>query len=149
MEVWFAGDSEIRCAIQDVKDAVANLGEYYVGVVSLMPGMTRVELIDQGSDFVTIETNEGLMKRSKISSLVDADSVAVEFDEEYQAGSKVTATSHFLHEFSTASSGVTHRLIISDLRASGFLGFFYRRFGSSRMGKAFLNAHRTYFEAKR
>jgi len=69
-------------------------GEHYVEVIRLMPGMTSVELLGQGPDSVTIRTNEGLMKRTNISKRVGADAVVVEFDEEYEAGSMVTATSH-------------------------------------------------------
>ena len=102
MSVWFEGSNEIECNIQQVKHALENLGEHYVGVISLMPGLTSVELVEQGSDFVTIKTNEGLMKRTNISKRIEAESVVVEFDEEYQAGSKVTAKSHFLDEFTTS-----------------------------------------------
>lgn len=35
---------------------------------------------------------------------------------------------------------------MSDVEASGLLGFFYRRFGSKKMGNAFLAAYRSYFE---
>ena len=32
-------------------------GEYFVAVVSLMPGLSEVELVEQGESFVTIRTN--------------------------------------------------------------------------------------------
>ena len=113
-----------------------------------MPGMTSVELVDQGSDSVTIRTNEGLMKRTNISRRSEADGVAVEFDEEYEAGSKLTATSHFSESFTASGVGVTYRLTMSNVEAPGFLGFFYSRFGSSKIENAFLNAYRTYFESQ-
>ena len=53
-----------------------------------MPGLTSVELVEQGNDFVIIRTNEGLMKRTNITVQAGVESVLVEFDEEYQAGSK-------------------------------------------------------------
>jgi hypothetical protein len=87
MSVWFEGSSDIECNIQQVKTALENHGEHYGGVISLMPGLTSVEFVEQGSDFVTIRTNEGLMKRTNISKRIEAESVIVEFDEEYQAGS--------------------------------------------------------------
>lgn len=146
MAVWFEGSNEINCTIQQVKHALENLGEHYVGVVSLMPGMTSVELIEQGSDFVTIKTNEGLMKRTNISKQIEVERVVVEFDEEYQAGSKVTTNSHFFEEFTTSEAGVKHNIIISEVKASGLLGFFYRKFGSSNMGNAFLKTYKSYFE---
>ena len=148
MSVWFEGTNEIEFNIEDVKQAIDDLGEHYVGVVGCMPGLTNVELIDQTSDSVTIKTNEGKMNRTNISVRVEAETVSIELDEEYQAGSKITTRSHFLDEFTTSGTGVNHRLVISDVEASGFLGFFYRRFGSSKMGKAFLTAYRTYFDTR-
>ena len=146
MSVWFEGSSEIECNIQQVKRALENLGEHHVGVISLMPGLTSVELVEQGSDFVIIRTNEGLMKRTSITKRIEAESVIVEFDEEYQAGSKITTKSHFLHEFTTSDTGVKHRITIGDVEASGLLGFFYRTFGRSNTGSAFLKSYKTYFE---
>ena len=146
MSVWFEGNIEIDCTIQQVKHALENHGEHYVGVVSLMPGMTSVEFVEQGRDFVTIRTNEGLMKRTSISKRIEAESVIVEFDEEYEAGSKVTTKSHFLDEFTSSDSGVKHRTVISGVEASGLLGFFYRKLGRSNIGNAFLASYKTYFE---
>jgi hypothetical protein len=111
-----------------------------------MPGLTSVALVEQGNDFVTIRTNEGLMKRTNISKRIEAGSVVVEFDEEYQAGSMVTANSHYLDEFTTSGTGVKHRTVFSDVEAPGLLGFFYRNFGKSSIGKAVLNSYKTYFE---
>ena len=82
MSVWFEGNSEIECTLQQVKQALENHGEHYVGIISLMPGLTSVELVEQGSDFVTIKTNEGLMKRRNISKHLETKRVIVEFDEE-------------------------------------------------------------------
>ena len=146
MSVWFEGSNEIECSIQQVKHALENQGEHYVGVISFMPGLTSVELVEQGSDFVTIKTNEGLMKRTDISKRVEAESVVVEFDEEYQAGSRVTAKSHYLDEFTTSATGVKHRTVMSDVKAPGLLGFFYRTFGKSSIGNASLKSYKTYFE---
>jgi len=143
MTLWFEGDGEIECTIEQVKDAYANHGEHFVAVVSLLPGLTSVELLDQGSDSVTIRTNEGLMKRTSIAKRIEAERVAVEFDEEYRAGSRVTVTSHYRDEFTTSGSGVKHRLLISDVEAPGLLGFFYKRFGASKMGKTHLAASKT------
>lgn len=146
MSLWFEGDGEIGCTIQQVADAFEDPSEVFLGVVGLMPGMTSVELVDGQSDSVTIRTNEGLMTRTNISKSVDADRVVVEFDEKYEAGSKVTATSHFVHEFTTSSGGVAHQLVMSDVEAAGVLGFFYRKLGSSKIGNAFLKSYKTYFE---
>jgi len=146
--VWFEGTHEIDCNIQQVKQALDNPGELYVGVTSHMPGLTSVELVEQGTNFVTIRTNEGLMIRTNISKRIEAESVVVELDEKYEAGSKVTATSHFSDEFAASDTGVTHRLVMSDVEAPGFLGFFYRNLGSSKTGNAFLAAYKTHFESR-
>lgn len=146
MSVWFEGSREIDCDIGQVRRALENPSELYVGIVSLMPGLTSVELVEQGNDSVTIRTNEGLMKRTNISKHVETDRVVVDFYESYEAGSKVSTTSHFSEEFTTGDIGVTYRLVMSDVEAPGFLGFFYQRFGSSKTGNAFLAAYKAHFE---
>ncbi|MBT8212188.1 MAG: hypothetical protein KJN71_03475 [Acidimicrobiia bacterium] len=145
MSVWFEGSNEIECDIRDVREALEDPGTFLAGVVGRMPGITNVELVDQGADFVTIKTNEGVMKRTNIFKRFDAGGVAVELDEEYQAGSKITTTGHFSEQY-TVGDGVTHRLVISDVSAPGFLGFFYRKFGSARTGNAFLKASKDHLE---
>lgn len=62
MAVWFEGSNEVECDIQHVRDSFEDSGEHFVGVVRLFPGLTSVELVEQGRDFVNIRTNEGLMK---------------------------------------------------------------------------------------
>jgi len=146
MSVWFKGESEHDCDIGRVRNALESHGEFFVGVVSRMPGMTEVELVEQTSDAVTIRTNEGLMDRTNISKRLEDDRVVMEFDERYEAGSSVTVTSHYSHEFAQSDTGVTHRIVISDVETRGFMGFFYRRFGSSKMGTAVLTAHKAYFD---
>ena len=146
VSVWFEGSREIDCDLGQVKRALEYPGELYVGIVGLMPGLTSVELVEQGNDSVTIRTNEGLMKRTNITKSVEADSVVVSFDENYEAGSKVTTTTHFSEGFTTADTGVTYRLVMSDVEAPEFLGFFYQRFGSSKTGNAFLTAYKGHFE---
>ena len=146
MSIWFEGSCEIDCDLGHVKLAFENPGEFYNGIVERMPGLTSVELVGQGDDSVTIRTSEGLMERSNISAHIDADQVVVEFDERYAAGSKFTATSHFREEYTTRNGGVIYRLVVSDVDAPGFLGFLYRRFGSSRIGKALLQACKDHLE---
>ena len=116
------------------------------GVVGQMPGMIEVELVEEGPDWVTLRTNEGLMKRTGIIKQVEADTVVVDCDEEYAAGSRVSATSHFRNEFTRSGDGVVHRTVVSDVQAPGLLGFFYRRLGRRSMGKAFLSSYRGYLE---
>jgi hypothetical protein len=146
MSVWFEQDNEIACSIEHVKASPRDLGEQFVGVVTPMPGLTTVSLVDQGDDHVTIETFEGLMKRTNIVRNLGSDRVVLEFDEEYKAGSKVNATSHHRSTFVAGDSGVNHHLVVSDVQAPGFLGFFYRRFGSSNIGKAILASYKTNLE---
>ena len=86
------------------------------------------------------------MKRTNISKKVEGERIVVEFDEEYQAGKAVTTTSHFNDVFEKSDNGVTHRMTISNLKAPGFMGFLYRNFGSSSMGKAFLKAYKDHLE---
>jgi len=59
---WFEGTNIIDCDIQELKHVVENHDKFYVGVVGFMKGLTDVELVEKGSDFVIIKTNEGLMK---------------------------------------------------------------------------------------
>jgi len=146
MSVWFEGEGEIGCSMGDVQRALEDPGEFFVGVVGLMPGLTTVELVEQGNDSVTIRTSEGLMKRTNLRKRIERDGMVVEFDERYEAGTKVTTTSHFSDEFVTSDTGVTHRLVISGVEAPGFLGSLYRRFGSSKMGSAFLEAYKQHLE---
>lgn len=148
MAEWFEGSGEIDCTIEDVKDGIADPGQFFVGVVSRMPGLTSVELIEQTDDSVTIRTNAGLMKRTSISKTIETDRVVIELDEDYEAGSKVTAKSHFSDTFTSTHTGVRHSLVISDVSAPGFLGFFYQRFGSSKMGNAFLSSYKAYLETE-
>ncbi len=122
MSAWFEGRSDIDCDLDRVQRAFDDLGGHYVAVVGLMPGITTVELVDQGSDSVTIKTNEGLMKRTNIAKRVEADRVVVEFDEVYEAGSKVTVTSHISDHFTSDENGVAYHMVISDVEAPGTLG---------------------------
>ncbi len=146
MPVWFEGSNEIDCTIEKVKHVVEDSGEHYVGVISRMPGLKSVELLEQNDDSVVIRTNEGLMTRTNISKTIDEERVVVAFDEEYRAGLGVTTRTHFVDEFTKTGTGVRHHLVMSDLTASGVLGFFYRNFGKSKMGNAFLKSYKTYLE---
>lgn len=144
--VWFEGSNEIDCSLETLDQSLNDLGAYFVGVIRHMPSMTSVDLVDQGVDFVTIQTNEGIMKRTNITKKVEGDRVLLEFDEEYQAKKAITTSAHFLDEFVVTDKGLSHRVVISKLKASGIMGFLYRNFGSSSMGKAFLGAHKSFLE---
>lgn len=144
--IWFEGSTEITANIERVKLSLKDPGTHYAGVTRLMPGLTSVELVAQGKDFVTIKTNEGLMKRTGISIQTSEASVTVEFYEEYQAGHSITTKSHIQDQFTTSGVGISCRIRISKVEAPGFLGFFYRTFGSSSTGKAFLESYKTFFQ---
>ncbi len=148
MAVWFEGSDTLPCQVDDVARDVADLGAHFATVVARMPGLTDVELVDQGPDSVTIRTNEGTMLRTGISAGRVGDGVVLEFDEKYEAGSRVTTTAHFRHEFTPVAAGVRHRLVISDVGAGGLLGFLYRRLGSSRIGGAVLSSYRSSFQRR-
>ncbi len=146
MSIWFEGFIHIDCGIERVKESLADLGVHSVGVVSLMPGLSKVELVDSGGDFVVIETNEGVMRRTNIHVGLGVGSVVVELDEDYKAGSLVTTKSHFREEFEASDAGVEYRVVISSVETTGVLGFFYRKLGSSNTGNAFLRSCKTFLE---
>lgn len=144
---WFEGKTQIDCDLQMVKTSLADLGTHFVGVVGSMPGMSEVELLEQGEDFVTIRTNEGVMRRHNIECSVGDDEIVLRFDEVYET-SKVTGRSHFEDRYTSSNSGgVQFHSVVSDVQADGVLGFLYRRFGSRNMGKAFLSSQKKYFES--
>jgi len=58
MSVWFEGENEISCSLDHVRQAVDDTGEYFTGIVRLMPGLTSVELVEHRADALTIKTNE-------------------------------------------------------------------------------------------
>ena len=142
--VWFEDTTKINCNIHDVEMSLENVGEHFKEVISILPGMTSVELIDQGIDFVTIKTNEGIMNRTNISIVSNKGKITVDFDEEYQAGKTIKTNSHFIEEFESHDNEIRLRVEISNLKAPGFMGFFYRNFGSKNIGNAFLNAYENY-----
>ena len=139
--VWFENSIRINCNIKDVDKSLNNQGEHFKEVVGIMPGMTSVALIEQGKDFVIIKTNEGIMKRTNISIASVEGRITVEFDEEYQAGKTITTSSHFVEDFVAKENEIILHLEISKLIAPGFMGFFYRNFGSKNTGNAFLKAY--------
>jgi hypothetical protein len=144
---WFEGTTEIDCELEAVKSSVADFGAHFSGVVRSMPGIVESELLEQGDDFVTIRTNEGLMRRHNIECTVGDDEVILRFDEVYET-SKVTGESHFEDTYTGSSSGgVQFHTEVSDVRANGVLGFLYRNFGKRNMGKAFLSSQKKYFES--
>ena len=145
-EIWFEGSNEIIVGLPKIENSLGDIGQYFLGVINLMPGMTNVNMIEQGDNSVTLKTNEGIMKRTNILVEIEKDNILIEFDEEYRAGKTITTNSHFMHEFKTTAHFINHRIVISSLKAPGFMGFFYRNFGSKNIGNAFLDAHKNYLE---
>lgn len=146
MSVWFEGKNEIDCTIEQIKNGLSDIGEHFVNVTKLMPGLTSVEIVKSGDGFVTIKTNEGLMKRTKISTSIEVNIVVIEFDEEYQAGKLVNNNSHVRIEFTGVGNKTEQRTVITNQDSKGILGFFFGRFGKSSTGNAFLDSYKTYFE---
>jgi len=122
-KIWFEGAGDIQCVLKKVEESIQNIGEYYAGIVRLMPGMSQVELIESGDDFIIIQTNEGLMKRTNIHTKLEPGKIVLEFDEEYRAGKMLTTHACFLDEYTTSGDKIRHRTVISDLKAPGFMGF--------------------------
>jgi hypothetical protein len=83
--IWFEGSNEIHHTIKHLEDSLKNTGKHFTGIIDLMPGITSVELIQQGRGYVMIKTNEGLMKRTNISITADSERIVVEFDEDHHA----------------------------------------------------------------
>ena len=143
---WFEGSGKIDCSLQNLEQSLENHGSFFKGVVSCMSGISSAELLEQGQDYVIIRTNEGIMKRTNISKQTEPVGVVIEFDEEYEAGRMVTARSHYFDEFLKTENGISHRTVISEVKAPGLLGFFYRTFGSGSIGKAVLESYKAYLE---
>ena len=144
---WFEGSRIVDCNIEDIKLSIEDMGEFHKIVTSFMPGIKNVELLEQGSDYVNIRTNEGLMKRTEIKKIVEPNRVVFEFNEEYHAGRMITTNSHHSNEFSVSEKGVQQRLIISEVDAHGILGFFYRIFGSKSIGNGILDSFNHYIDS--
>ncbi len=147
MSIWFEGSNDIDCTLERVVQSLGDLGAHHLGVIGRMPGLSAVEVVEQGEDFVTLRTNEGVMTRTGISKRVEPDRVVLQLDEDYQAGRLVTTKAHFHHEFTARGEAVEHRIVISSVEAPGFLGFFYRKLGSSSIGNAFLRSTKDFLES--
>jgi hypothetical protein len=144
--VWFDGSIQINSSLKKINDSFKDIGKSHSNITKLMPGINMVELVEQGDNFVTIQTNEGIMKRKNISKNNQENKIVIEFDEEYQAGKSITTRSHHLEEYTVNDSNINYRLIISNVTASGFLGLLYRIFGKKNIGNAILKSYKTYFE---
>jgi len=143
---WFEGSGLIACSIHRLKNALEDHGKFYEGVTRNMSGITGGKLLEQGASHLRIETNEGIMNRTGIKKEFKSEVISIAFDEEYKAGKIINVRSHFLHEFTVNGAGVKHHITISDVRASGVLGFFYRIFARNNIGKILLGAHKRYLE---
>ena len=144
-KIWFKEAILIDCNIEDVNKSLSNIGEHYKKLISVYPGMTAIELIDQGNDFVSIKTNEGTMKRTNISVNKSENKIIIELDEEYIT-SAITTTSHIVEKFEKKDNEMELQIEISNHKAPGFLGFFLRNFGSKNIGNGFLDSYKKILE---
>ena len=146
-KIWFQGNNSVKCNLNMVDIQTQDMGRLFVGLVTQMSGITQAELIEQDEHSVVIKTNEGQMTRNNITKESTGDKIILEFDEEYVAGKAITSRSHYVHEFEKTEDGFRHTLTISDVKASGILGFFYKLFGSKNIGKDVLKSVESYFLA--
>ena len=144
-KIWFQKSTMIDCHLDDVNMSIENLGEHYKKLISVYPGMTNVELIEQGNNFVTIKTNEGTMKRTNITVNRMENKIIVDLDEEYITRA-ITTNSHIVEKFERKDDNIELHIEISNHKAPGFLGFFLRNFGSKNIGNGFLDAYKKILE---
>ena len=144
--IWFKGSCKINCSIQTVQDSLNNIGEHYEQVIRLMPGISECDLIKETSDTISIKTNEGVMSRSNIIIKKNDTWIDIEYHKEYTAGKTMTSKSQINERFEIDDNCTSYHLTISNVKASGILGFFYRLFGKNNIGKALMNSHKTYLE---
>ena len=144
-KIWFNESTMIECNIEGINNSLSDIGDHYRKLLSVYPGMTTVELIDQGNDFATIKTNEGTMKRTNISVKRSEGKIIIELDEEYIT-SALTTNSHIVEKFEIKDDKVELQIEISNHKAPGFLGFFLRNFGSKNIGNGFLDSYKKILE---
>lgn len=146
MKIWFSGSAPIAASLSQIYNALAQFGKHHTDTVSKMPGMLSVELQEETSDSITIKTNEGIMKRYNMV-LEQGDSfVRMTFIEHYHAGKVTDTTCHYDLTFTQEADQVVLTATLSDLNASGFMGWLYKTFGSKNIGKAVLQTYASYFE---
>ena len=61
MKDWFKGNIVVNTSLSIIKEAFENHDNHFQKAVLSMPGMTKAEVLESGTDYVTIRTNEGLM----------------------------------------------------------------------------------------
>jgi hypothetical protein len=144
-KIWFQESTMIDSNVESIIKSLSDIGQHYKKLVSVYPGITTAEIIEQGKDYVIIKTNEGTMKRTNISVNTLGGKIVVEFDEEYIT-SKITSNSHFVENFQEKNDSIELNIEISNHVATGFLGFFLRNFGSKNIGNGFLNSYRKIFD---
>ena len=143
-EPWFEGSRNGRFPLAVIDTGLSDPGQFFAETTGLMAGVSSARLIGQQDGSVDIETNEGRMARTNVVVTRGDAEISVEFDETYQAGKLVTGQSHHLHRFVEASEGTVCHVKITDVKAPGVLGFFYRIFAAKNIGSAFLTAYEIY-----
>lgn len=148
MKTLFEGSTDLPFSLQEITDAISDIGLYFVETTRRMPDMTSVVLVEQGADFVTFKTNAGLVKRTNIDIRLTDEGISVEYAEEYWAGKLIAGISHVMDAFTPGRSGLTHTTTISGVEAPGFGGFFSRSLDVDALGSALQAAQRAHIEAR-
>ena len=145
MKDWFKGNIVVNTSLSIIKEAFENHDNHFQKAVLSMPGMTKAEVLESGTDYVTIRTNEGLMKRTKIKKTSEENELLVEFEENYDGGKVVEVTSQYIFKFTSLNDQVNVECTIRLLKTKGFLGFIYKKLSSKSIGKATLNSYKKVF----
>jgi cell division protein FtsX len=146
-KIWFEKSILIETKIEQIDLSLNDIANHFQQLIQIYPGITSAELIDQGKDYVTIKTNEGLMKRTNVSVNRLENKIVIELDEEYKT-SAITTHSHIIETFETKNDKIELHIEINNHKAPGFLGFLLRNFGSKNIGNGFLESYKKMFENK-
>lgn len=146
MSKWYNGEVIIKCDLTNIRKSYEDIGQHFKEVVGFMPGITNVEIVSESDDAIVISNNEGVMSRSNIIVSSEKEKVNVEFDEQYKAGKLITVSTHYLFSFERNEDSVKLKVVLSDVKAKGFMGILYTLFGKRSIGKAVLNSYKIMFE---
>lgn len=80
LSTWFEGTTDLDCDFLMVERDLGDPAAHFLAVTRAMPGITNVELTEQGPDRVALQTNEGHMTRSGIEVATDDDEATIELD---------------------------------------------------------------------
>ena len=146
--IWFQGTARVTCDAARIDQALADIGSFFSKTVAGMPGISKVSTVDRDGATYRCRTNEGEVQRSAVSIEGEGGNTRLQFEETYDAR-LVVVRAHHRHSFESDETGTTIRVEISNVSATGLLGFAYKLFGSKSIGKAILAAYQDYFDAAR